>query len=70
MFLSPSVPWAKNLQPLLAWLWYFCQNIEFDEEVLDPEVRVASPEDDHPPGLSLAEVLGGLGPMVLSARQQ
>ncbi len=45
-------------------------NIEFDEEVLDPEVRVASPEDDHPPGLSLAEVLGGLGPMVLSVRQQ
>ena len=45
-------------------------SIEFDEEVLDPEVRVASPEDDHPPGLSLAEVLGGLGPMVLSARQQ
>ena len=43
--------------------------IEFDEE-LDPEVRVASPEDDHPPGLSLAEVLGGLRPMVLSARQQ
>ena len=44
------------------------KNIEFDDE-LDRVVRVASPEDDHPPGLSLAEVLGGLGPMVLSARQ-
>ena len=44
-------------------------NIEFFDDELDLVVRVASPEDDHPPGLSLAEVLGGLGPMVLSARQ-
>ena len=47
------------------------ENIDFfgeDEE--DLVVRIASPEDGDPPGLSLAEVPDVAGPMVLSARQQ
>ena len=45
------------------------ENIDFDEDE-DLVVRIASPEDGGPPGLSLAEVPDVAGPMVLSARQQ
>ena len=35
---------------------------DFDDE-MDLLVRLASPEDGRPPGLSLAEVPDGVGPM-------
>ena len=37
---------------------------------MDLVVRFASPEDGHPPGLSLAEVTDGVGPMALCEPQQ
>ena len=59
----------------LAWLVNFCAacitlHNFFYEDDEDLVVLVTSQEDDLPPGLSLAEVPDGKGPMVSSARQQ